>query len=142
MLKRLGWFQSPYATLNITVNDSLKFNLHLIIETRLYPLLRLINKRMSTQIKSDDVIFNFFKQICDEKNDQKCVELGNNWINAMETNLDNMELNLEESDKLKHKENIKKNRDHLNSLKNSTSSQWREYATTCMIEIMENKKQV
>ena len=97
---------------------------------------------MTKSIKTDDVIFNFFKQICDEKNDQKCVELGNNWINAMETNLDNMELNLEESDKLKHKENIKKNRDHLNSLKNSTSSEWREYATTCMIEIMENKKQV
>ena len=42
MLMRLGWFQSPYATLNNTLNDSLKFNLHLIIETRLYPLLNLL----------------------------------------------------------------------------------------------------
>ena len=39
---------------------------------------------MSEQIKSDDVIFNFFKQICDEKDNKKCVELGNNWIDAME----------------------------------------------------------
>ena len=30
---------------------------------------------MNTAIKTDDVIFNFFKQICDEKDDQKCVEL-------------------------------------------------------------------
>ena len=49
---------------------------------------------MNTSIKTDDVIFNFFKQICDEKDDQKCLELGNNWINAMETNLSNMEKNL------------------------------------------------
>ena len=41
---------------------------------------------MTTAIKTDDVIFNFFKQICDEKDDQKCVELGNEWIKAMETN--------------------------------------------------------
>ena len=27
-------------------------------------------------------------------------------------------------------------RNHLNSLKNKTSSEWREYATQCMIEIM------
>jgi hypothetical protein len=46
---------------------------------------------MKKDIKADDVIFNFFKQICDEKNDDKCVELGNSWINAMETNLVNME---------------------------------------------------
>ena len=46
---------------------------------------------MSNQIKSDDVIFNFFKQICDEKNDEKCVELGNNWIKAMEVNLNKIE---------------------------------------------------
>ena len=31
---------------------------------------------MKAEIKSDDVIFNFFKQICDEKDDVKCVELG------------------------------------------------------------------
>ena len=94
---------------------------------------------MSNSIKTDDVILNFFKQICDEKNEQKCVELGNNWINAMEINLDNMEANLVEADKLKHNEDIKKNRDHLNSLKKKTSSEWREYATQCMVEIMENK---
>ena len=32
---------------------------------------------MNTSVNTDDVIFNFFKQICDEKDDQKCVELGN-----------------------------------------------------------------
>ena len=31
---------------------------------------------MDNSVKTDDVIFNFFKQICDENNDQKCVELG------------------------------------------------------------------
>ena len=72
---------------------------------------------MNDSVKTDDVIFNFFKQICDEKNDEECVKLGNSWINAMETNLNNMVSNLEEADKLKHKENIQKNRDHLNSLK-------------------------
>ena len=46
---------------------------------------------MSKEIKADDVIFNFFKQICDEKDDVKCVELGNSWINEMKTNLTNME---------------------------------------------------
>ena len=35
---------------------------------------------MKNSVKTDDVIFNFFKQICDEKDDKKCVELGNNWI--------------------------------------------------------------
>ena len=54
---------------------------------------------MSNSVKTDDVIFNFFKQICDEKDDQKCVELGNNWIKAMETNLATMEANLEEKEK-------------------------------------------
>ena len=44
---------------------------------------------MTKSINTDDVIFNFFKQICDEKDDQKCVELGNDWINAMEMNLKN-----------------------------------------------------
>ena len=43
-------------------------------------------KIMSNSIKTDDVIFNFFKQICDEKNDKKCVEPGNTWIKAMESN--------------------------------------------------------
>ena len=83
---------------------------------------------MNTSIKTDDVIFNFFKEICDEKDDNKCIELGKNWINAMETNLSNMEKNLNGADKLKYKDDIQSNRDHLNSLKNKNSSEWREYA--------------
>ncbi len=94
---------------------------------------------MNTSIKTDDVIFNFFKEICDEKDDVKCLELGKNWINAMETNLSNMEKNLNGADKLKYKDDIQSNRDHLNSLKNKNSSEWREYATQCMIEIMNQK---
>ena len=94
---------------------------------------------MSSSVKTDDIIFNFFKQICDEKDDQKCVELGNGWIKAMETNLASMEENLDEKDKIKHKDDIQNNRDHLNSLKGKDSSEWREYATKCMVEIMENK---
>ena len=94
---------------------------------------------MNKSIKTDDVIFNFFKQICDEKNDEKCVELGNNWITAMELNLLNMEKNLDEKDKIKLKDDIQSNRDHLNNLKGKSSSEWREYATKCMIEIMDNK---
>ena len=94
---------------------------------------------MNKSIKTDDVIFNFFKQICDEKDDIKCVELGNNWIEAMQKNLDNMEATLEEADKIKHENNIKDNRDHLNSLKGKTSAEWRDYATQCMVEIMDNK---
>ena len=94
---------------------------------------------MNTSIKTDDVIFNFFKEICDEKDDVKCLELGKNWINAMETNLSNMEKNLNGADKLKYKDDIQSNRDHLNSLKNKNSSEWREYATQCMVEILNNK---
>ena len=94
---------------------------------------------MKNSIRTDDIIFNFFKQICDEKDDKKCVELGNNWINAMEKNLGDLEANLNENDKIKHKKNIQNNRDHLNSLKGKNSSEWREYATKCMIEIMDNK---
>ena len=30
---------------------------------------------MTNSINTDDVIFNFFKQICDEKDDEKCIEL-------------------------------------------------------------------
>ena len=96
---------------------------------------------MNNSVKTDDVIFNFFKQICDEKDDFKCVELGNNWISAMQNNLNNLEDNLGAADKLKHKENIQKNRDHLNSLKGKNSLEWKEYATQCMIEIMDNKAQ-
>ena len=94
---------------------------------------------MSNSVKTDDVIFNFFKQICDEKNDQRCVELGNDWIKAMETNLTNMEANLDKKDKIKYKEDIQNNRNHLDSLKGKSSAEWREYATKCMIEIMDNK---
>ena len=93
---------------------------------------------MTTSVNTDDVIFNFFKQICDEKDDKKCVELGNEWIKAMESNLSMMEENLNGADKLKHKDDIQSNRDHLNSLKNKNSSEWREYATQCMIEIMKH----
>ena len=95
---------------------------------------------MTNSIKTDDVIFNFFKQICDEKDDQKCLELGKNWIHAMETNLSNMEANLDGADKLKHKDDIQSNRDHLYSLKSKNSSEWRDYATQCMVEIINNKK--
>ena len=91
-------------------------------------------------VKTDDIIFNFFKQICDEKDDEKCIKLGNSWIDAMEKNLDNMESNLDNADRLKFEDDIRNNRDHLNSLKNKTSSEWREYATQCMIEIMDSKK--
>ena len=94
---------------------------------------------MNTSIKTDDVILNFFKQICDEKNDEKCVELGKSWIHAMETNLSSIEENLNGADKLKHKDDIQSNRDHLKSLKSKNSSEWREYATQCMVEIMNNK---
>ena len=96
---------------------------------------------MTKSINTDDVIFNFFKQICDEKDDQKCVELGREWIMAMETNLSEIEKSLNGADILKHKDNIQSNRDHLNSLKNKNSSEWREYATQCMIEIMNHKSQ-
>ena len=94
---------------------------------------------MNNSVKTDDVIFNFFKQICDEKDDKKCIELGNNWIQAMEKNLSNMEANLDEKDKIKHKDDIQSNREHLNSLKGKSSIEWREYATKCMIEIIDNK---
>ena len=57
----------------------------------------------------------------------------------METNLITMEANLEEKDKIKHREDIQNNRNHLNSLKGKSSTEWREYATKCMVEIMDNK---
>jgi len=95
---------------------------------------------MNKSIKSDDIIFNFFKQICDEKDDKKCTELGDSWVSAMETNLTNMESSLREEDKMKYKEDIKSNKEHLQNLKGKSSQEWREYATKCMIEILENKK--
>ena len=94
---------------------------------------------MNNSVKTDDIIFNFFKQICDEKDDQKCIELGNSWIKAMEKNLTHMELNLDEKDKIKFKKDIQNNRNHLNSLKGKNSSEWKEYATKCIVEIMDNK---
>jgi hypothetical protein len=94
---------------------------------------------MKKEIKADDVIFKFFKQICDEKSDDKCVELGNSWINAMKTNLTNMEKNLEKNDKVKHKENIESNINHLNNMKDKSAEEWREYATQCMVEILDHK---
>jgi len=94
---------------------------------------------MSKEIKADDIIFNFFQQICDEKDDKKCVDLGTGWINAMETNLINIEKNLEDIDKAKHQENIDNNKKHLNSLKEKSASEWREYATQCMVEILDHK---
>ena len=94
---------------------------------------------MNTSVNTDDVIFNFFKQICDEKNDQKCVDLGNKWIEAMEKNLDQMEKKLDDKNKIKYKEDIQNNRNHLNRLKGKNSSEWKDYATKCMIEIMDNK---
>ncbi len=72
---------------------------------------------MNKSVKNDDIIFNFFKQINDEKNDKKCKELGESWIKAMEIKLNNMEANLQKLDKIKFKEDIKNNREHLNSLK-------------------------
>ena len=96
---------------------------------------------MSNSVKTDDVIFNFFKQICDEKDDHKCVALGNEWIKAMETNLSEMEKNLNGADYIKHKDDIQSNRNHLKSLKTKTSSEWREYGTQCMSEIMNHKNQ-
>jgi len=96
---------------------------------------------MNTSVDTDDVIFNFFKQICDEKNDEKCVQLGKEWIKAMENNLSEMEKNLNGAEKLKHKDDIQSNRDHLISLKNKNSSEWRQYATQCMIEIINHKSQ-
>ena len=94
---------------------------------------------MKKDIKADDVIFNFFKQICDEKNDDKCAELGNSWINAMETNLVNMEANLEGEDRIKHKKDIDNNKEHLNSMKGKSAVEWRNYATQCMMEILDHK---
>ena len=82
---------------------------------------------MNNSVNTDEIIFNFFKQICDEKDEQKCVELGNSWIKAMETNLSTMEENLDEKDKIKHKEDIQNNRNHLNSLKGKSSTEWKEY---------------
>ena len=91
-------------------------------------------------MNSEDIILNFFKQICDEKDDTKCIKLGKSWIEAMLTNLKKMEENLEESNKIKFQEGIEKNKKHLTNLKDKSSAEWREYATLCMVEIIENKK--
>jgi hypothetical protein len=57
----------------------------------------------------------------------------------MKTNLTNMEKNLEETDKAKHQENIDSNMNHLNNLKDKSAEEWREYATQCMVEILDHK---
>ena len=59
----------------------------------------------------------------------------------METNLSSVEANLNGADYIKHKDDIQSNRNLLNSLKNKTSSEWREYATQCMVEIINHKNQ-
>jgi len=50
-----------------------------------------------------------------------------------------MEKNLEETDKVKYQENIDSNKQHLNSLKDKSAEEWREYATQCMVEILDHK---
>jgi len=95
---------------------------------------------MSNEMKNDDVIFSYFKLICDEKDDIKCKALGSDWITAMENNILSMEKDLEESDKIKHAEDIENNKQYLESLKNKSASEWREFATQCMVEIVDNKK--
>ena len=95
---------------------------------------------MSNEMKNDDVIFNYFKLICDEKDDIKCKALGSDWITAMENNILSMEKDLEESDKIKHAEDIENNKQYLESLKNKSASEWRVFATQCMVEIVDNKK--
>ena len=95
---------------------------------------------MSNEMKNDDVIFNYFKLICDEKDDIKCKALGSDWIIAMENNILSMEKDLDESDKIKHAEDIENNKQYLESLKNKSASEWRKFATQCMVEIVDNKK--
>ena len=95
---------------------------------------------MSNEMKNDDVIFNYFKLICDEKDDIKCKALGSDWITAMENNILSMEKDLDKSDKIKHAEDIDNNKQYLESLKNKSASEWREFATQCMVEIVDNKK--
>ena len=63
----------------------------------------------------------FLNKFVMKKMIKNVLNLGNNWINAMEKNLENMEVNLDEKDKIKHKEDIQNNRDHLNSLKGKNS---------------------
>ena len=52
-----------------------------------------------------------------------------------------MEENLNVADKLNHHEDIQINRDHFNSLKSKNSAEVREYATQCMIDIINHKGQ-
>ena len=95
---------------------------------------------MSEEMKNDDVIFNYFKLICDEKNDIKCAALGSDWIKAMEKNILSMEKDLDESDKTKHAQDIENNKQYLENLKGKSATEWREFATQCMVEIVDNKK--
>ena len=47
--------------------------------------------------------------------------------------------NLEETDKVKYQESINSNKQQLDSLKGKSASEWREYATQCMVEILDHK---
>ncbi len=67
------------------------------------------------------------------------LNLGKVGLKPWKINLSNMEANLDGADKLKHKDDIQSNRDHLDSLKTKTSSEWRDYATQCMVEILSHK---
>ena len=66
---------------------------------------------MNKEIKADDVIFNFFKQICEEKDAVKSVELGTSWITPMKTPLTNREKNLANAENAKHQE-LEQQKDH------------------------------
>ena len=37
-------------------------------------------------------------------------------------------------------EDIENNKQYLESLKNKSASEWRDFATQCMVEIVDNKK--
>ena len=50
-----------------------------------------------------------------------------------------METNLVENGTVKSQESINRNKHKLDSLKGKTDSEWREYATQCMIEILDHK---
>lgn len=58
----------------------------------------------------------------------------------MKINLSKLEEKLRSTDKLKHKDNIQSNRDHLRSLKNKTSIKWKDYVTRYMIDILNSKR--
>ncbi len=71
---------------------------------------------------------------------QEGIDLIREWITAMEKNILSMEQGLDESDKTKHTEDIQNNKQYLESLKNKSAAEWREYARQCMVEILDNKR--